>query len=140
MFYFNDQPCTPSFPNGLVKTESDFIIRSVETVLVMLTKLNVSEPEHWVTWWHRASVNLPFLWGKRIQYSGVSAKPHHVYLIFIWGNFIWKIENFCLLLKHFLTKLKEFSYQICSLIRNLTTYWGLMDNERNISVLNYWCF
>ena len=28
-----DQPCTPSFLIGLVKTESDFIIRSVETGL-----------------------------------------------------------------------------------------------------------
>ena len=26
MFYHNDQPCTPSFPIELVKTESDFII------------------------------------------------------------------------------------------------------------------
>ena len=28
-----DQLCTPSFPNGLVKTESGFIARSVETGL-----------------------------------------------------------------------------------------------------------
>ena len=27
------QPCTPSFPIELVKTESDFIVRSVETGL-----------------------------------------------------------------------------------------------------------
>ena len=33
MFYYIDQPCTPSFPIGLAKTESDFIIRSVETRL-----------------------------------------------------------------------------------------------------------
>ena len=31
MFYCIDQPFTPSFPIGLVKTESDFIVRSVET-------------------------------------------------------------------------------------------------------------
>ena len=31
MSYYFDQPRTPSFPIGLVKTESDFIIRSVET-------------------------------------------------------------------------------------------------------------
>ena len=31
MFYYIDQPCTPSFPIGLVKTKSDFIVRSVET-------------------------------------------------------------------------------------------------------------
>ena len=29
MFYYIDQPCIPSFPIGLVKTESDFIVRSV---------------------------------------------------------------------------------------------------------------
>ena len=25
MFYYIDQPCTPSFPTGLVKSETDFI-------------------------------------------------------------------------------------------------------------------
>ena len=34
MFYQNDQPRTPYFPIGLVKTESDFIVRSVEAGLV----------------------------------------------------------------------------------------------------------
>ena len=34
MFYQNDQPRTPHFPIGLVKTESDFIVRSVEAGLV----------------------------------------------------------------------------------------------------------
>ena len=33
MFYYIDQPRTPSFPIGLVKTESAFIVRSVETGL-----------------------------------------------------------------------------------------------------------
>ena len=33
MFYYIDQLVTPSFPIGLVKTESDFIVRSVETGL-----------------------------------------------------------------------------------------------------------
>ena len=33
MFYYIDQPHTPFFPVGLVKTESDFIVRSVETGL-----------------------------------------------------------------------------------------------------------
>ena len=31
MFYYINQPRTPFFPIGLVKTESDFIVRSVET-------------------------------------------------------------------------------------------------------------
>ena len=30
MFHYIHQPPTPSFPIGLVKTESDFIVRSVE--------------------------------------------------------------------------------------------------------------
>ena len=34
MFYYIDQPRTLSFPIGLVETESDFIVRSVETGLV----------------------------------------------------------------------------------------------------------
>ena len=33
MFYYIDQPNTPSFPTGLVKTKSDLIVRSIETVL-----------------------------------------------------------------------------------------------------------
>ena len=33
MFYYISQPHTPSFSTGLVKTKSDFIIRSVETDL-----------------------------------------------------------------------------------------------------------
>ena len=33
MFYYIDQPRTPSFPIGMVKTESDFIFRSAETGL-----------------------------------------------------------------------------------------------------------
>ena len=32
-FHYIDQPCTPSFPIGFVKTESDSIARSVETDL-----------------------------------------------------------------------------------------------------------
>ena len=33
MFYCIDQPRTPSFLTGLVKSESDFIVKSVETGL-----------------------------------------------------------------------------------------------------------
>ena len=33
MVYYIDQPCIPCFPIGLVKTESDFIFRSVDTDL-----------------------------------------------------------------------------------------------------------
>ena len=31
MFDYINQPRTPSFPTGLVKTDSDFTVRSVET-------------------------------------------------------------------------------------------------------------
>ena len=31
MFYYIVQPWTPSFPIGLVKTKSSFVVRSVET-------------------------------------------------------------------------------------------------------------
>ena len=33
MFYYIDQPRMPSFPIGLIKTEYDFTVRSVETGL-----------------------------------------------------------------------------------------------------------
>ena len=36
-------------------------------LLVMSTKLNVSEPEHWITWSHRTDVNYQYLRKKRIQ-------------------------------------------------------------------------
>ena len=42
-------------------------------VLVVLKKLNVSEPKQWVTLSHRTGVNFPFLRGKRVQYFSVSA-------------------------------------------------------------------
>ena len=37
MFYYIDQPRTPSFTIGLVETESDFFVRSVETGLGIWT-------------------------------------------------------------------------------------------------------
>ena len=33
MFYYIDQPHTPSFPIRFIKTESDFIVKSVVTTL-----------------------------------------------------------------------------------------------------------
>ena len=42
-------------------------------VLVALTRGNVTEPKHWVTWSHRTGVKFPFLRGKRIQYFSVYA-------------------------------------------------------------------
>ena len=69
-------------------------------VLVVLTRLIVSEPKHWVTWSHRGkeSNTLRFLLNHIIFNS-----------FFTYGvNYIWKIRNFCLLLKHFLRKLNDF--------------------------------
>ena len=39
MFYYIDHLRTPSFPTGLVKTKSDFIVRSVETDLGRWTRV-----------------------------------------------------------------------------------------------------
>ena len=39
MFYYIDRPCTPSFPIGLVKTKSDFIVRLLDTDLGRLMLL-----------------------------------------------------------------------------------------------------
>ena len=39
MFPYIDKPCTTSFPNGFVKTESDVIVRSVENGLGILKLL-----------------------------------------------------------------------------------------------------
>ena len=52
-----------------------FLPRMVRTpsVFVALTKLRLSEPEHWVTWSHRTGVNFLNLSEKRIQYFSVSA-------------------------------------------------------------------
>ena len=33
MFYYIEQPCFPTIPIALVKTESDYTVRSVETSL-----------------------------------------------------------------------------------------------------------
>ena len=33
MFYYINQPCTPSFPIGMIRTETDIIVRSTETGL-----------------------------------------------------------------------------------------------------------
>ena len=39
MFYYIDQPRTPSFPIGLVESKSDFVLTSVETGLGKWTLL-----------------------------------------------------------------------------------------------------
>ena len=42
-------------------------------LLVVLTRLIVREPKHWVTWSHGTGMNFPFLRKKRIQCFSVSA-------------------------------------------------------------------
>ena len=37
MFYYIDQPCTQSFPIGLVKTESDLIVKSAALVVAVIS-------------------------------------------------------------------------------------------------------
>ena len=43
-------------------------------MLVVLTRLIISELKCWVTWSRRTGINFPFLRGKRIQYFSVSAQ------------------------------------------------------------------
>ena len=60
-------------PVQLCEIDNSFASNDGDIMLVALTRLNVSELEHWVTWSHRTGVNFPFLRGKRIQYFSVSA-------------------------------------------------------------------
>ena len=57
MFYQIDHPRTPSFPTGLVKTESNFIVWSVETGrwTLMIAVLSVDAYPLWLSQtWHVA--------------------------------------------------------------------------------------
>ena len=104
------------------------LLRMVGTsfVLVAQTRLNVSEPEYWVTWSHRTPLT-SHVWGEKESNTSV----------FLF----WKLESFCLLLKHFLTKLKDFclrNFVLPNLFfdEKSGSYCGLMDNKSNIFVLN----
>ena len=95
-------------------------------VLVVLAGLIVSEPKHWVTWSRRTgdkieSSILVFLLNKIIFNSFL------LVVQIISNTFFWrKLKDFCLIKSVFDKK--------------SGTYWGLMDNERNIFVLNLRCF
>ena len=41
MFYYIDQSRTPTFPIGLVKTKSDFIVKSIETGIRCMLRVAV---------------------------------------------------------------------------------------------------
>ena len=55
MFYYINQPHTPSFPIGLVKTKSDFIKRPVESGLgrwmLVVAKISVDAYPFWFQIW-----------------------------------------------------------------------------------------
>ena len=77
-------------------------------LLVVLTRLNVSEPEHWVTWLHshRTGVNFLFLRRKRIQYFCLTTSfLTHFYL---WCKSHLKNWKFFFAFKTFFRKLKDF--------------------------------
>ena len=77
-------------------------------MLVVLTRLIVSEPKHWVTWSQNRR-KLPIFEAKRIHllYCFWSAKSFLTHFC-LWCNLHMKIWDFCFLLKHFLRKLKDF--------------------------------
>ena len=52
----------PLFKKGGVQT---MYYPLLSLVLVMLTRLDVSEPKHWVTWSQSTDVNLSFMWKKQ---------------------------------------------------------------------------
>ena len=55
-------------------------------------------------------------------------------------NYIWKIRQFGFILRHFLRKLKDVCLIKCVLWQETWNLLGLMDNKRNIFVLNQRCF
>ena len=70
MFYYIEQPRTPSFPIGLIKTKSDFIVRLVVTGLGRWTLVvavisvdgypflafsDLEDTGMGVFWWHYAA-------------------------------------------------------------------------------------
>ena len=78
-------------------------------VLVTLTRLIISKPKHRATWSHRVCINFPFLRGENPILKCFCLITSFLTHFICDVNCIWKIRNFCLLLKHFLTKLNNFS-------------------------------
>ena len=79
-------------------------------------------------------------WGEK--QSNTAVLNHNIFnsfLLDLWLCYIWKIGNICLLLKDNLRK-RFLSYQICSFDEESKTYWGLMDNKRNMFLLNIFVF
>ena len=93
-------------------------------VLVTLTRLIVSEPEHWVTWSHRTGFNCPFFKGENPIIQGFYLATSFLTHFYLWCKLIWKIGNFFLLLKDFLRKLKDFCIVIYVLWREIWNLFG----------------
>ena len=91
---------------------------------VTLTGLIISELKHWVTWSHRAGINLPSFGGGEESNTWVFLLNHiylNSFLLVVQITFEkWKFL--------FPFKLKIFSYQICSLMRNLELigFWWII--------------
>ena len=71
MFYYIDQPRTPSFPIGLIKNGFDFIVESVETGLGRwMLVVPVISVDAYLFWFVRSN------WGYRNKYfSGFTVPP-----------------------------------------------------------------
>ena len=65
-------------------------------VLVALTRVNVSESEHWVIWSHKTDMNFSFLRRKRIQYFSVSFLTQ----FFLWCKLHLKNQKFLFTWNH----------------------------------------
>ena len=86
-----------------------------------LTRLIVSESQHWVTWSHRTGINFPLLRGEKNpilkSFCLTTSFLTHFYL---WCKLDLRNWKFLFVFKTFSKETKIFlSYQICSLTRNL---------------------
>ena len=65
MFYYIDKSRTPSFPNGLVKTESDFFVRSVDIGLGRWTMVVAVSSVDTYSFWIFSDLSCLSPWGYR---------------------------------------------------------------------------
>ena len=95
-------------------------------MLIVLTRLNVSEPEHWITWSHRSGINFPFLRGEESN-TLVFLLNHIIFNSFyLWCKLHLKNREFLFAFETFFEETKWFlSYQICFLTRNLIGVWWI---------------
>ena len=92
-------------------------------VLVALTRMNVSETKHWVTWSHRTSINLWFLREKEFN-NLVFLLNQFLTHFYLWWKLHLKNWEFLFAFKTFLEETKKnFFYQSYSLARHLELIW-----------------